>query len=48
MKNDKNKPKNVLKVLNTLTKPKGKNCPIKIPTTIAIISLGTKPNFSFP
>jgi len=45
MKNDRNNPKNVLKVLNILTIQSGKNCPISIPTMMAIINLGTKPNF---
>ena len=45
IKNDKNEPKNVLKVLKILTIQSGINCPINIPTIMAIINLGTKPNF---
>ena len=40
-------PKNVLKVLNTLTKPKGIKVPSNIPRKIATINLGTSPNSSF-
>ena len=36
---------NQMKVLKILTIQSGKNCPINIPTMIAIINLGTKPNF---